>query len=250
MAPALLRQRAVVSVIVLVALIVGGCTSSGNAKSTRSASPSSADVAIARPSCLGSNEGILSVVRDPAGNESNFLLLGSGGRGVLLVPQSDGDICQWLSMGRQLALAGYRVGVMDWGLSRDDSVRAATRALRGAGATSVVLVGASLGGAYVLGLAASLRPDGVASLSGEAALPDWDTVGRLRSYTGPLLLIGSRTDGYCPAACTHELAASHPGPEQVLIVAGAAHGVELLEGAAGGLVLTRFLAFLKRVSAP
>ena len=225
-----------VSVIVLVALIVGGCTSSGNAKSTRSASPSSADVAIARPSCLGSNEGILSVVRDPAGNESNFLLLGSGGRGVLLVPQSDGDICQWLSMGRQLALAGYRVGVMDWGLSRDDSV--APPLFRGAGATSVVLVGASLSGATVLGLAASLRPTG----SRRSAASPRSRIGTPLDDSGPtpaVLLIGA-----APMATARGMHARAGGQssrsEQVLIVAGAAR-CRLLEGAAGELVSPGFL---------
>jgi len=229
-------------------LCVSGCVG-GDEPPARSAPSSGATAAPAaqRPSCTGEREGTFSVVRNIAGNDGGFLLLGSGQRGVLLVPQSDGDICQWLSTGRRLASAGYHVGLMDWSTPYEDSVTAAAALLRGAGAPDLVLVGASRGGAYVLGLAAGLQPAGVVSFSGEGQLGDWNADERIRSYRGPLLLLGSVDDGFAPEGVTRVLAANHPGSEQVLVVPGHAHGIALLTGPYAAQVTAMFDAFLARV---
>ena len=105
-----------------------------------------------------------------------------------------------------------------------------------------MLVGASQGGAYVLGLAASLRPAGVVSLSGEASFGDLDNLDRIRAYPGPLLLVGSEDDGYTPGDATRNLARSHPGAEQVIILPGTAHGLALLTDSDVSNAVDRFLA--------
>jgi hypothetical protein len=137
-----------------------------------------------------------------SGQTGGFLVLGDGDRGVLLVPQSDGDICQWLPTGRRLAADGYLVGLMDWTSPFDTAVTTAAALLREAGATELVLVGASRGGAYVLGVAGTLRPApaGVVSFSGEGRLGEWDADARIRSYRGPLLRLGSEVT--CTASCS------------------------------------------------
>jgi dienelactone hydrolase len=91
--------------------------------------------------------------------------IGSGPRGVLLLPQSDGDSCGWWSFGGPwLASQGYRVLMLDlrcFGESTCPSrpqkirerladVRAATAWLRAAGARSVAVVGVSMGGTVAM----------------------------------------------------------------------------------------------------
>jgi dienelactone hydrolase len=175
-------------------------------------------------------------------------VLGDGDRGVLLVPQSGGDICQWLPTGRRLAAEGYLVGLMDWTSPFDTAVTTAAGLLRDAGATELVMVGASRGGAYVLGVAGTLRPApaGVVSFSGEGRLGEWDADARIRSYRGPLLLLGSEDDFYTPAGVTRVPAENHPGPETVLITPGDLHGVELLTGPDADQITAAFDQFLTR----
>jgi dienelactone hydrolase len=90
--------------------------------------------------------------------------IGSGPRGVLLLPQSDGDSCGWWSFGGPwLASHGYRVLMLDlrcFGEStcpapqkigeRLADVRAATAWLRAAGARTVAVVGVSMGGTVAM----------------------------------------------------------------------------------------------------
>jgi dienelactone hydrolase len=91
--------------------------------------------------------------------------IGSGPRGVLLLPQSDGDSCGWWSFGGPwLASQGYRVVMLDlrcFGESTCPSrpekigerladVRAAAVWLRAAGARTVAVVGVSMGGTVAL----------------------------------------------------------------------------------------------------
>lgn len=166
---------------------------------------------------------------------------GTGSRGVLLLPQSDGDICQWLPQGRRLAAAGYRVSMINWDIPYETPVINATQRLWDLGAVSVVLVGASRGGAYALGLAGRLQPAGVVSLSGEATLGELDNLALVRAYSGPLLLVGSEEDPYTPGEATRRLARSHPGAEEVIILEGASHGLALLADADVSAAVDRFL---------
>ena len=107
-----------------------------------------------------------------------------------MIPQSDSDICQWLSAGRRLAADGYRVAMMNWAQPREPSVIAALDHLTSAGATRVVLVGASMGGAYALYVAPKVQPAGVVSFSGEATTAGVDAQTAIGRYRGPLLLAG------------------------------------------------------------
>src|SRR5262245_48348448 len=113
--------------------------------------------------------------------------LGTGGSGVVLAHIADGDSCEWLPFGRQLAAAGYRVLAFDFagsgvsgqltgGDRRDANVAAAAAHLRGEGATAVVLIGASMGANASLVAATEIGPPvaGVVSLSAPAVYDDLD----------------------------------------------------------------------------
>src|SRR5919109_1214281 len=95
-----------------------------------------------------------------------------GPRAVVLAHQGASDLCIWLPYARTLAARGYRVVVFDhrgFGSSGrasratrkdrvDYDVLGAIATVRRRGATSVVLGGASLGGAAVLSAAALATP--------------------------------------------------------------------------------------------
>ena len=174
------------------------------------------------------------------------LSLGTGPRGVLLIPQSDGDICQWLPTGRELANAGYHVALMNWSQPFDASVRTAYERLHSVGTRTIVLVGASQGASYALYLAAELSPVAVVTLSADPGPSGIDVEPELKHYGGPLLLIGSQEDLYAPAGVTRHLARVHPGAEQVLIVDDDEHGTALLDGLHGDQVRPALDSFLAR----
>jgi dienelactone hydrolase len=192
------------------------------------------------PQCLYASEGKPEVVN---------LKTGEGAKGVVLGPQSDGDICQWMPYARKLVKLGYHVAIYEWASPFKEIVTNAYDMLRKAGATSIALMGASQGAATSLAYAADMKPPaaGVVSLGGELNLNGEPvlTTTLIARFKGPLLLISTENDGYAPAADTRKLADAHPGAEQVLILSGSDHGVALLTDQHAPQVTTAIEAFLK-----
>jgi pimeloyl-ACP methyl ester carboxylesterase len=182
------------------------------------------------------------------GNGVAFLLLGTGTGGVVLGPQSDGDICQWLPYAKELA-THYRVALFDWKEPRAEVPLLAIEALRDAGAEKVVLAGASLGGAFALSEAHRVRPRlaGVLSFGGELTLPGFDGRPGIRQWHGPLLQISSKDDAYFNDRNARQLRVLHPGPETILMLPGSDHGVSMLEGPHQQQVRSTVDRFLARV---
>ena len=157
------------------------------------------------------------IVRFRASDRTRLIgvLLGSGPNTVVLAHQggggAPGDLCAWISYARRLRAAGYRVFVFDHrahgssgvpsAVQRytavDFDVVAAVRLVRARGARRVVLGGASLGGAAVLGGAARLlKPvDGVFTIGGTHTFGVVDVRGALRKLTIPLLFVAAEEDG-------------------------------------------------------
>ncbi len=74
------------------------------------------------------------------------VMFGSGKVGVLLSHQSEADLCQWHDQAVKMAASGYRVIVPNLPeINQLPVARAAVAELRKAGATSIVLMGASMG---------------------------------------------------------------------------------------------------------
>lgn len=98
---------------------------------------------------------------------------GSGSRGVVLLHQSNGDLCGWYKFAADLGNSGYHAVAIDfrcYGFSGCDNrgelatdAKAAVDALRKAGATKVTLLGASIGAATAL-VAAARQPDEVTAV--------------------------------------------------------------------------------------
>jgi alpha-beta hydrolase superfamily lysophospholipase len=156
------------------------------------------------------------IVRFRAGDRTRLIgvLLGSGPNVVVLAHQggggAPGDLCAWISYARRLRAAGSRVFVFDHrahgssgvpaAVQRytavDLDVAAAVRLVRARGARRVVLGGASLGGAAVLGGAARLvKPvDGVFTVGGTHSFGVVDVHAALRKLTVPLLFVAAEED--------------------------------------------------------
>ena len=178
------------------------------------------------------------------------VMLGSGPNVVVLAHQggggAPGDLCAWIPYARQLRATGYRVLVFDHrahgsscvprAVQRytavDLDVVGAVRLVRARGARRVVLGGASLGGAAVIGGAARLtKPvNGVFTVGGTHSFGVVDVMGSLRRLTVPLLFVAAEQDaGGQFAQEAQQMHAASVAPEkQVHVFPGAAHGAPQL----------------------
>ena len=201
-----------------------------------------------RPDCAADAGGTFVRATTSEGNGVGFLLIGTGPGGVVLGPQDDGDICQWLPYAEELATT-YRVALFDWDEPRSELPVLAVAALREAGARKVVLGGASYGGALALSEAHRVRPRlaGVVSFGGELTLPDFDGRAGISKWQGPLLALGSEQDDFFDSQNARQLRHLHPGPETVVMLPGHAHGVDLLDDPRQARVRGAVDRFLARV---
>lgn len=186
--------------------------------------------------------------------------LGRGPRGVILAHQGGAppNLCGWLPYARALAAAGYRVLVFDhrgFGSSGstprrsrtnrvDFDVLGAIRTLRAQGAQSIVLGGASLGGAAVLGAAAHTVPavNGVISFSSPHSYANVDAMAAVRAFRTPALFLADEHDAEFPdeARMLYEACAS---PEKRLVITpGAEHGFRLLKNPDTRALVDAFIA--------
>jgi hypothetical protein len=230
------QRRSWVVVLVLTLTLAAACSAEdatdddGAADATATAHPD--EVAQPqRPGCAADAGGDFVVSTTSEGDPVAILLIGTGTGGVVLGPQDDGDICQWLPYAKELA-SRYRVALFDWADPRAEVPALAAAALRDAGAQKVVVGGASYGGAMALSQAYRIQPApaGVLSLGGEITLPGFDGSAGIQQWTGPLLQISSTDDDFFDSDDAQRLADLHPGAETIVMLPGTRHGVELLQG--------------------
>lgn len=188
-------------------------------------------------------------VRSPSGVSLRVVTLGSGPHGVVLLHQTDGTLCGWLSYGGYLAHRGFHVGLVDLRCHGDSScprtaaavanvvadVKTLSTLLRKKGARTIGVVGASYGGAVAIGACEPVRADVCAALS--PALLDEDLGGGLTAATAitglrtRLLLAVEPDDASSPMDADRALA-GHAPPGTVdfeVLPAGAGHGWDTVE---------------------
>jgi pimeloyl-ACP methyl ester carboxylesterase len=182
-------------------------------------------------------------------------VLGNGAAGVVLSNQSDENLCAWLPFGRALAGRGFRVLLHDYGATADPAADVALAAakLRSLGAGAVLLVGASEGAKASLLAAITLRPapDGVVSLSAERTLRGTDLLPAVAKLRAPVLFVTARDD-LLVGGDTGQLyrRATGAASRRLLVLPGAAHGTELLGGAAGAKLQATLVDFLRGHATP
>jgi pimeloyl-ACP methyl ester carboxylesterase len=178
-------------------------------------------------------------------------IVGTGPIGVVLLHEYPGPMCGWWPYATYLAHHGMRALLFDFrcfGLSgcpnpaRADpvaDVAGAMRALRDRGATSIVLLGASLGGVVSVVAGARLHPAAIVDLSGERDLTgllpatDLDSGRAASSLRIPALFVVSRGDRYVTVADMRAVYRRARSPVKTLTVlpTNAGHGWDMLIGA-------------------
>lgn len=168
-------------------------------------------------------------------------LAGRGSLGVVLAHQSDGTLCQWWWYASELAGRGIRALAFDFenfgastaGRSVPDSlgvdVRAAVAALKKAGASRIVLIGASMGGTAVLCAAAQADPAvvAVASLSGPTDFPGCNAIPAVPRIRVPLLFAAAEGDPPYDDAARELYGRAVAPSKRLVVVPGYTHGVAL-----------------------
>lgn len=187
--------------------------------------------------------------------------LGRGPRVVILAHQGGGasaDICSWVPYGRTLAARGYRVLVFDhrgFGSSgrsgrstRRDSVDldvlGAIRTMRLRGATSVILGGASLGGAAVLSAAARAMPpvNGVMSFASPTRYVRIDALSAVRAFRVPALFVAAEEDAPFPEEARTMYDACASADKELAIFPGVEHGAPVLRDPTARATVDSFIA--------
>lgn len=190
--------------------------------------------------------------------------LGTGPRGIVLINEEDGDMCRWARYAIGWAAAGYHVLAFDLRChgrsgcvgARDyvADTSAAVAALRAAGATRVVLVGASVGAAVAVVTAAhlpdqvhgavSLSARGLTTLVAPAGREPRTPLAARPLLRVPLLLMYAEHDRFAmPAREAAEFVNGAPSPDKRLVVfPGTVHGTHML--LTGGDVPVHVDAFL------
>jgi hypothetical protein len=253
------RASAALAATAVVAVLVAGCGGgSSPPKPARTTTPQRTGTTAPATGPLAGCDGVTAgwrPLRLAVNDGTAGATLGEGHAGVVFANDSGGSACGWVGLAQDLAFAGHPVAVTD-GPGDADRMLAAAVALRVAGARTVVLVGASVGGRAVL-QAAALRPDavvGAVSLSGERTTPSdqRDLLPTARQVRLPVLFIGSREDGYTNfAADTRALHRAVPARVNLmLMLSGGDHGVDLLLDEHAGVVSSAIEHFLIARSSP
>jgi pimeloyl-ACP methyl ester carboxylesterase len=179
-------------------------------------------------------------------------LFGQGSTGVVLSHMRPADQRSWYAFARRLADQGYLVLTFDFrgycpggegGCSSGEleiselwhDVVAATDLVRSEGATSVALVGASMGGTASLVAAAQEGTDAevVVTLSAPISIEGLVADPTLLQRVGANKLFIAGVGDAAAAADAEELFAISPPPKRVEIVPADDHGTDLLTGPRG-----------------
>ena len=185
----------------------------------------------------------------------------AGERLVILLHMYPADQTSWFGFAEELQARGIDALTFDfrgYGVSdgekdpgvADLDARAALAFARARGFERVVLIGASMGGTAAIVVAAGEAVDGVAALSAPAAMAELDAATVIAGVQAPLTLVAA-DDDLSGAESLRDLAErADLGEHDVLLMAGRAHGTELLEEPGREAVRAWLLDFLDRVWGP
>ena len=245
------RGWGIVALTALLVMLLSGCGASatgGGPRPTATPIPPSPTATVAVPARAVT-------FTTPDGVQLAGTLYGSGTTGVALLHQVNGQQVQWMGFARVLAAHGYLAFTFDFrgrGASegtpdtakQDTDLRAAIQFLRGQGVKQIALMGASLGGAVTLRVAAT--DTSVVAVATLSAVADWTTQpvtdDIIEAITAPTLFINSKLD---PAAgATQHMYDVAAAPKEIHLYEGNEHGVALFGGPNGADLTPRLLTFM------
>ncbi|MDI1463192.1 alpha/beta hydrolase [Catellatospora sp. KI3] len=192
------------------------------------------------------------------GHGLDGVVVGTGAAGVVLAHEADADLCYWAAVALELRDKGYRVLSFDFnghGTAEltarpfEEDVAEAVQLLRAEGATTVALVGASMGGTSVLVAATQLTPKPVAVVSLSAPFA-FGAVGKsvlnvADELTMPVLyLCGTGEPRFAEAARQMSDATTASADRRLVLVTDNGHGVRLINPNTNALARKAFFEFL------
>jgi hypothetical protein len=195
----------------------------------------------------------LTVADGPA--KLDAAVLGGGRLAFVFANDSRNQTRGWVAFARELADRGMRVALFEYAsVGNPGEVRATAAALRDKGARRVIAVGASVGARAVVQLAAERSPgvDAVVSLSAERQISFRypDILPAARRARLPSLYVGSRQDGYTSFGTeTIQLHDATPAKiNDLVLVSGDDHGVDLLAGRNGQRIRSAIMRFASHIT--
>jgi dienelactone hydrolase len=225
--------------VVLAAVVLAGCGAGG-------AAPASTPADTGKPKAGAECADLVAGGKqasftDSGGASVAGVELGTGKVGVVLAHQNNSNLCEWMFYGRQLVRRGYHVlafdfpgegasGPRDIGTQLDRDVVAAAEYLRGHGASTLVLMGASKGGTASLVAATEIQPPvaAVVSLSAPETFLGMNAHEAAATLKVPVLYLATENDTpFADAA--HNLYEATPATTQrdIFVGLGGEHGVGL-----------------------
>jgi pimeloyl-ACP methyl ester carboxylesterase len=173
---------------------------------------------------------------------------GSGERGVVLAHGVRFNKASWKMQADELAAAGFRVLAIDFrgygksgGGTQNDlylDVLAAVRYLRENGATTVAVMGGSMGGGAAANAVVNARPGEIDRLVLLAHAP----IAHPERITGPKLFATGEGDPVTPRV--REQYEQSPEPKELLILNSTAHAQFLFTTEEGGRLMREIARFL------
>jgi pimeloyl-ACP methyl ester carboxylesterase len=225
----------------VVVLALAGCD--GGSAASPAAAPSP-DRPVAGADCPGMAAGVNGRnVRFGVAGADNLagIIGGTGSTGIVLSHMSDGNVCQWILSFNELIEKGYKVlaydshgsGVSDSAeVGFEQDVLAAAETLRADGATSIVLMGASLGGASSVVAATLISPPvtAVVAVSAPLAFGGVSAQEAAPRLKVPVLYVAQADDRLFGDAARQLAEASTAAPDaRFLVTPGTVHGNGIID---------------------
>lgn len=236
----------VVSAFTLLAACAEGSPSSSTSSSPPLTSPTASVVPVDQFCGPETPTAGVTLRQVPVGDATrlNVAELGTGPTVAVLLHQIDGNgLCGFLFYAQYLAKRGVKVTAMDlcgYGQSdcRDTAiyndpasqVEAVADAAREAGATRVVLVGASMGGTTAVHAARAAGADAIVDLSGPAEFNEMTIAADASGVTMPALFAYAATD-QSDLDAVHGQLAGMPSTQKTFLTYRSGHGYDLLHRA-------------------
>ena len=243
----MVRSLRVVIGLTLAALVLAACSGTPGLPDAAASSPTASPaLPFLFPACIQPGDGTPTRVTTSGGN-SDGILMGSGPRGVVIAHQVNDGMCDYIDLARHLVARGYHVALYGQ-IDAFEDVPAWTDALAGAGATKIVLLGASIGAMAALSVASDKAPPvtGVISLSALSGLDgNTATDTAVAQLKPPVLFVAARDDPDDAGPAARGFMRECPSKDKKLVlIDGGAHGISTTLGATGAPVRAAIFAFI------
>jgi dienelactone hydrolase len=239
-------------------LVIGGCgdeaeqastsTTAAGSTTTESEDGAGAEAPAPLTACGPAGWHPLRVRSGPG--KLDVAVTGKGQSAVVFANESGDESCPWVPFADELAKRDLTVAIFSWqAVGNPREITAVAEALRARGVERVAAIGASIGARAVVELAAMPHPgvDAVISLSAERQIGQFpDILPKAKQVELPSFYLSSRREGYTLfGKDTAQLHAATPAKvNEILIVPGSGHGVDLLQGTEGRRARPAIIDFL------